>query len=79
MGNISEEEYKSCLENIQICNQEIKNEHEEIEKLVEHLNGLTQEMLLRKQYIEMYRESIVDNQNIVDLYMKNKRDNKEDD
>ena len=78
MGNISKKEYKSCLENIQICNQEIKNEHEEIEKLVEHLNELTQEMLLHEQYIEIYRESIVDNQNIVDLYMANKKDNKED-
>lgn len=78
MGNIVEEEYKACLENIQICNQEIKNEHEVIEKLVEDLNRLTQEMLLHKQYIEMYRESIVDNQSVVDLYMANKKDNKQD-
>ena len=73
MGNIVEEEYKACLENIQICNQEIKNEHEVIEKLVDDLNRLTQEMLLHKQYIEMYRESIVDNQSVVDLYMANKK------
>lgn len=78
MENIVEEEYKACLENIQICNQEIKNEHEVIEKLVEDLNRLTQEMLLHKQYIEMYRESIVDNQSVVDLYMANKKDNKQD-
>ena len=49
-----------------------------IEKLVEDLNRLTQEMLLHKQYIEMYRESIVDNQSVVDLYMANKKDNKQD-
>lgn len=78
MENVTEEEYKACLNNIQICNQEIKNEHEMIEKLVDDLNRLTQEMLLHKEYITMYRESVVDNQNIVDLYMANKKDNKQE-